>query len=252
MTTERYSGIAATLLVAGLFVGAACGSDSGDDDEVADTNSTPSVAAATSTEAAATTTEAAATTTEAAATTTTEAQVTPVTSDDAVVGADCSAPVVWDGDAVGPGCFRTDWFSKPFSFTVGESWVPVFAGEPSNANIRLPEVAIAFVLETVATSPDGLAAELAAIEGVELIDETTVEVGGEPGVRYVFSGDYEGVAIATSTGVFTLGGPDEEAVRMTVLEVEGSVMAVVEVTGPDDPDSGWIETAAVIESFTWG
>ena len=140
----------------------------------------------------------------------------------------------------------------PFSFTVGDSWVPIFTGAPDNANIQLPGVAILFVLETTAASPDALVANLSEREGVELTDEAAVQIGEQPGVRYVVAGDYEGAAIRTTAGEFMFGAPADEAYRMTVLAIDDSVLVILEVTPAADVDTGWTATSEVSDSIAWG
>ena len=220
--------------LAALTIGAsACGND---EDDAVSTDAPVETEAPVETDAVDSTTEAPAVT----------------TLDTTLVGEDDTEAAVWSDESEGPGRFRTDWFAQPFTFTVGDSWVPAFTGAPDNANIRLPGVAIFFVLETTAASVDALIADLSAIEGVELTDEEVVEVGEQAGVRYVVAGDYEGAAIPTTAGEFTFGAAADEANRITVLELDGSVLLIVEVTAPDDPETGWAETAAVIETITWG
>lgn len=254
MKTKLHRWIAATLLVTGTLVGTACAGDSPGNGEAADGGPTTTTAAATATPEAESTTEAPAAVNPAPeADSVTEAPAATSTAEPAVLGGDDAEPALWSNESEGPGRFRAEWFAKPFSFTIADAWVPAFAGAPDNANIRLPGVAILFVLETTAASSDALIANLSAIEGIELTDEALVEVGEQPGVRYTVAGEFDGpVAIATTAGEFTLGGPADEAARITVLELDGSVLVVLEVTVPDDPDTGWVETAAVIETIAWG
>ena len=185
--------MALSLLIALTLIAAACGDDSSEDGDAAPDDSTTT---------------------------------TTAPPEDAV------EPDPWTSLSEGPGRFRTEGFAVPFSFTVEEGWIPVFTSAADNANVQRRDVAVLFALATTAASPDDLIAQIGATEGVELTGETTVDVGGQPGVRYVAGGDHSGVAIEAPSGVFTLDAPIEEAGRVTVLEVDGTVLALVEITGP--------------------
>ena len=240
MNATLSKGIATTVVALLTLTGAACGGDSVADGPDPTATAAPTVAP---TEPTAAPTP--------APTATSEPTVT-VTESDATTDDGTDEPAAWSNGSVGPGRFRTQGFSTPFSFTVGESWTPAFVGPPDNANILLPDVVILFVLDTTAASANALVEQLRATGGVELTDETTVDVGGQPGVRYVIGGDHGIVRIATTAGEFTLGASDEEAGRVTVLEIDGSVLAVMEVVGVPGPPTGWEESAAVVETIVWG
>lgn len=243
MKTKVHKWTTATLLVASMLAGTACSDDSPGNGEISGADPTTTTAVATT--SVADSPEEAPVPTEAVPTETPVPTASPANGDEA-------GPAVWSNGSEGPGRFRTDWFAKPFSFTVGAAWVPAFAGAPDNANIWLRDVAILFVLETAAGSTDALVNNLNEIEGVELTDEATVVVGEQPGVRYVVAGEYEGASIRTPTGEFTFGAPADEAYRMTVLEIDESVLVVLEVTSPGDRDVGWAATTEVRDSIAWG
>jgi hypothetical protein len=87
------------------------------------------------------------------------------------------------------------------------------------------------------------------IGGDTLDDEVPVQVGGIAATRYDIGGTGgEALLVETPVGEFTTD-PEGEAARLTLLEVEGTIIAIVEIGAPDDPTSSWTETQIVIDTI---
>lgn len=115
--------------------------------------------------------------------------------------------------------------------------------------MRLPERAVLFILETEAESVESFLTDIAEQADVELENVRDVEVGGLSAVRFEAVGTGS-VRVRQATGAFESGLQDE-AVRVTVVAVADTVVAMLEVTPIDDPEGARPETLAVIDSIMW-
>lgn len=153
-------------------------------------------------------------------------------------------------EAAGPGTFESVSLQQGLSFTIGDGWGPIFPEAPELINMQLPGQVVLFVMLSRAESTDD-AAVSAASGGLTLENEESVEVGGIAATRYEVAGSGgDSVLVETLFGEFTTN-TDGEAVRLTLLEVNGTVVAIAEVGTLDDPASSWAESQKVIDTIVW-
>lgn len=219
-------------VVACVVVIAGCGSDRG---------------AGTTTTIPETTTTISTTTTAVATTSTVEPRTTTTLAGDA--GEAASDAVPWSMEAAGPGTFASALFVAPFTFVLGDGWLPIFPEAEQILTMRLPGRLALFVLENEADSVPSLVEAVDEQPGVDVANLEQVAVGGVEGVRFEAVGD--GVARLRSAAGEATYDLQEEAARMTAVAVAGTVVVFVEITPTDDPDTARAESLAVIDSITW-
>lgn len=181
---------------------------------------------------------------QSAATTSTETETNPTTTLTLEPALD-SEP--WSMESTGPGTFHTTRIESGLTFSLDEGWLPIFPEGPDILSLRLPETAFLFVLTSNATSVDNFLASVSST--LTLSSEESVAVGGIEGLRYEVEGT-GGVLSQSSVGEFTVD-PLEEAPRVTVLDISGSIVAVVEIAPLDSVDAARTASQAVIDSITW-
>ena len=163
----------------------------------------------------------------------------------------------WSPEATPPGRYTTTLLEPAMTFALGDGWAP---GQPptrlsweafrrgdgidpaAEAGIH---VFREFELDTIDAVVDR-----ATVNGFDLASADDVEIGGIPGRRYEIDAG-AGTLVQLEFSEFGLDSSVTPA-RFTVLDVDGAVMVVVEVAGPDaDPATARTFTQDVIDSMTW-
>jgi hypothetical protein len=162
----------------------------------------------------------------------------------------------WSMDAAGPGTFETTVMEPGFVLTYGESWVPFQPESRNQLNIEITEsselgCAPCAFLGVNAVQADSPAAvvDFAVANGVELADPEPIEIGGIEAQRYEVTGG-AGPIFETEFANFSVDSSDGPA-RVTVLDVDGSIVAIVELAMPEVADAVQPLSDEVIASIQW-
>lgn len=158
------------------------------------------------------------------------------------------AAEIWSMDAVPPGTFATALFEPGFTVDVLEGWTPFQPESRNQWNIGIPEDHLLNVNAVTAETPSDVVAGATA-GGLELSDSEDVEVGGVPAQRYDVVGG-EGYMFETEFAEFGMDSTTDSG-RLTLLEVGGRVIAIVELVPLDTVEESRAATQRIIDSIEW-
>ena len=116
--------------------------------------------------------------------------------------------------------------------------------------MRLPGQVVLFVIQSKAETVDE--ARATAESGESTLDkEESVDIGGVAATRCEIGGTGGGPPLVETPFAELSTDPDEEAARPALLDVNGTIIAVVEIGSPDNTPSSWSETQKVIDTIVW-
>ncbi len=165
-----------------------------------------------------------------------------------------SGPAPWGEEHPAAGTYQTVEFVPSFTFTVGDGWVPITPFLPETEDIidltNTPEASLTFIVISEA-SPTELLADIASLDGVEIGEESSTEVGGIEGSM---------VEVTTSADAMIANLPNDiqwvmfpgYRYRMQILEVGGRTVTIL-VEGTEESFEAFLADAdPVIDSVVWG
>lgn len=168
-------------------------------------------------------------------------------------------PVVWSPDSSGPGLFATSKMQPGFVVSIGEGWVSNDVETIDSWSVRLPDAehpalsrAVLWVVDVDATSPQDYLQDARA-RGFSFSDPTPAEIGGVPGQRYDLLGGALDLLRGTA-GQWVRVNPPIDTVRVTVLDLDGRVVVVQELTPsepPEDVTASLGRMAEIVDQITW-
>lgn len=162
----------------------------------------------------------------------------------------------WSMDAVGPGSFATSLFEPGFIITYPQGWSPYQPESRNQLNIEIAEstelgcepCAFLAVNAVDASSPEDVIAS-ATQSGLQFAEPEEVTVGGVAAQRYEVTGG-AGTLFETEFSTFEVDSAEGPS-RVTLADVDGRVIVIVELSSPDVVDAVWSQSDDIITGIEW-